>query len=61
MNECDLISTHSKSREEPSKTTKDESLNETNDVEQPPPFNSNTIAGKEYCDGTVDSNRQGKH
>ena len=55
------IATHSKSREKPAQTTEDESFNKANDVEQPPSLNRNAIACKEYCNGTVDSNRQCKH
>ena len=53
--------THSEPRQEPSKTAEDEGLDETNDVEEPPPLDSNAVAGKEDGDGAVDGNREGEH
>jgi len=51
----------SEPRQEPSKTAEDEGLDETNDVEEPPPLDSNAVAGKEDGDGAVDGNREGEH
>ena len=52
---------HRKAGEKPSKTTEDESFNETDDVEQSPTLDSNAVAGKEDCDGAVDGDRHGEH
>ena len=53
--------TYSESREKPSKTSEDESLDEADDVEQLPAFHIDAVDGKEYGDGTVDGDGQREH
>ena len=53
--------TYSESREKPSKSAEDESLDEADDVEQLPAFHVDAVDGKEDGDGAVDRHGQREH
>ena len=53
--------TYSESREKPSKTTEDESLDEADDVEQLPAFHVDAVDGEEDGDRAVDGDGQREH
>ena len=44
--------------EKPAEAAEDESLDESNDIKQPPALDGNAVASKEDRDGAVDGNRE---